>query len=198
MQSSLRWILLSFFGALFLYGAARFFVFGPIVIPIEFTTARNDGERLTTEIMAISRVSLDALQEISVYDRGGNRGDALAIVSRELIRTKESHDRAVQLSVALARMAEQIPHLQPTKAKEQVSEAMSYAMAMVGRFISYNDGLRELFEVLRGKFVGTLAPSDGRVRELLTNVNISANSINALSAAFTDAMGKFDREYGGK
>lgn len=176
-------------------GAAWMFLVGPTIIPPDFVAARTRGAEFALEIGVISQNSLRSLDEISAHDKRGNRAEALVLVTRELIKNRELSDRALALSIELAKMAEQIPELRPRDARATVSEALSYEVAMVGRLLGYTASLKELFEVLRAKLTARGKSSNGRVQDLLVEINSSASSINALNKAFNETMERFDREY---
>lgn len=176
-------------------GAAWMFLVGPTIIPLDFVAARTRGAELALEIGVISQNSLRSLDEIATHDKRGDRAEALTLVTRELIKNRELSDRALALSIELAKMAEQIPELRPRDARATVSEALSYEVAMVGRLLGYTASLKELFEVLRAKLTARGKSSNGRVQDLLIEINASASSINALNKAFNETMERFDRAY---
>ncbi len=176
-------------------GAVWMFLVGPTIIPPDFVAARQRGAEFALEIGVISQNSLRSLDEIAIHDRVGNRAEALVLITRELIKNRELHERAVALSTELAKMAEQIPKLRPRDARAVAAEALSYEVAMVGRLLGYTASLKELFEVLRAKLTAREGVTNGRVQDLLAQINASANSINALNNAFNETMRKFDVEY---
>ncbi len=186
--------LLVVIGLAFTAGAVWAFVVGPTVIPLDFIAARHRGAEFALEIGVISQNSLRSLEEIASHDRAGNRAEALVLITRELIKNRDLHERAVALSIELAKMAEQIPALRPNSARALASEGISYEVAMVGRLLGYTSSLKDLFEILRAK-LSTETVSSSRVQDLLVQINTGASSINALNKAFNDTMGRFDREY---
>lgn len=173
----------------------RWLFIGATIIPQEFTDARQRGAMLALEIGVIAQNSLRSLNEIAEHDRNNNRAEALLMITRELSKIKDLHGRAVTLSSALAAMGEQIPNIKPSGARTIAAEAISYEVAMVGRLISYNDTLKNLFEVLRQKLSVRIPHTNGQVQELLIQINANANSINALNKAFNDTMKRFDQNY---
>lgn len=177
------------------YFGLHYILIGPAVVPPEFQTARQKGASFAEEVAFLANKSLADLGEISKYDYEQNYSEALILVSRDLIQNRLLNDRAVQLSTELARMAERIPEIRPEKGREIASEAVGYEVALVSRLISYNNTLRELFEVLRGKFTGKIYDADGKVGQLISDINASAQAINGFNKAFSEALGRFDIVY---
>jgi hypothetical protein len=177
------------------YFSFYYLLIGPAVLPLGFQDARISGADLAEQITSLSNKSLENLNEISKYDASLNYSEALALVSRALIDSKEASDLAVDLSTQLALMAQKIADIRPAKGREIASEAITYEVALVSRLINYNANLKELFEVLRGKFLGNLPSSDVRVEKLLNEINESTRVINGLNKAFNDALVRFDVIY---
>ena len=177
------------------YFSFFYFLIGPAVLPPEFQTARLIGADLAEQITFLSNKSLRSLNAIAKYDADKNHNEALILVSRALIDNREVYDRAVQLSTQLALMAQKIGDIRPAEGREIASEAITYEVALVSHLINYNATLRDLFEVLRGKFLGNLPSSDIRVARLLNEINESTTVINGLNKAFNDTLEKFDLIY---
>ncbi len=177
------------------YFSFYYLLIGPVVLPPEFQTARLAGANLAEQVTFLSNKSLKNLNAISKYDADQNYSEALILVSRALIDNKEINDRAVQLSTQLALMAQKVGDIRPAQGRELASEAITYEVALVSRLINYNATLRELFEVLREKFLGNFAGSDVRVVRLINEINESTTVINGLNKAFNDALARFDLLY---
>ncbi len=177
------------------YFSFYYLLIGPAVLPLGFQEARVAGANLAEQITSLSNKSLKNLNDISKHDANQNYDEALALVARALIDNKEANNRAIELSTQLALMAQKIADIRPAKGREIASEAITYEVALVSRLINYNATLHELFDVLRGKFLGNLPSSDDRVEKLLNEVNESTRVINGLNKAFGDALERFDIIY---
>ncbi len=173
----------------------RYLLFGSSVVPPEFIEARQKGASLAEQVAFLSNKSLASLNEISKYDADKNYSEALIRISRALIENKEINDRAVQLSTQLARMAERVPEIGPTKGRQIASEAITYEVALVSRLIGYNNTLRELFELLKRKFTGMFPDVEDGVAGFIASINTDAKAINGLNEAFTEALQRFDAVY---
>jgi uncharacterized phage infection (PIP) family protein YhgE len=185
-----------------LLGAIVFLVFRIIstsltYVPPEFFEARNKGARFAEEIVDLSRQSLTRLTQISELDQERKFTEALAIVSEELIEYQKSQNTAAQLASQLEIMARLLPDIKSQKAREIGAEAISTEVALVSRLVTYNDKLRDLFIVLQLKFNtrNVSGELDGRVNELITEINEQAKAINQFNQRFNDAMEEFDRKF---
>lgn len=172
-----------------------YLIIGPKIVPDAFAGARKDAEHLTDEILFLADGSLASLNKIGELDAREDYSNALILTSGELIKNKDIRDRAVALSVALGKMAQDLPRVSPRKAREAASEAIGYEVALVGRLISYNDYLNQLFELLRAKFSGIAGYTDGKVQSLINEINAGANAVNGFNGAFKETMRKFDAVY---
>ncbi len=195
MQNKVKKIVLAVIFSVTGYFSFYYILIGPAVLPPEFQTARLTGANLAEQITFLSNKSLKSLNAIAKHEADKNHNEALILVSRALIDNREVNDRAVQLSTQLALMAQKIVDIRPAKGREIASEAITYEVALVSRLINYNATLRDLFEVLRGKFLGNLPSSDARVTRLLNEINESTTVINGLNKAFNDTLEKFDLIY---
>lgn len=173
--------------------SVKFIFFPTKSVPSEFSEARLRGAALAQKIVVLAGASLQSLEEISVYDKQGNSPEALIAISRQLIKNRELQEHAVQLASQLEKMARYLPEIKPGKARLVASEAVSAEVALVSRLVSYNDFLRQLFEVLRGKFNNTLVNPDGQVQDLIKKINEEAEAINELDKKFGDALVEFDK-----
>lgn len=186
------WVMIAVVLGIILFGFA---FTGPKVVPAEFAAAREAGTRLTEEIIFLADASQKGLSEIEKYDAERNTSEALIATSRELLRNKDIRERAVSLSIELGKMAQALPDIKPSRARQIASEAIGYEVALVSRLISYNDVLNRLFELLRLKFTGAVTETDGKVRALVAEINAGANAANDLNKAFNEAMERFDEIY---
>ena len=162
-------------------------------VPFEFAEARLKGSAVAQSILVLSHDSLKSLEEISQYDRQGNTAEALILISRELIKNRETHNAAIRLSTELEKMAQNIPDIQPSSARQLATEAVTSEVALVRRLLSYNNYLTQLFEVLRQKFSKPYSNTSGRVAELISKINEEAQAINDLDKHFNNAILEFDK-----
>lgn len=161
-------------------------------IPPEFSEARLKGAELAKKIVELSGDSLANLEQIAEYDKQGNAPEALILISKEVIKNRETHEGAIRLSSQLERMARTVSDIKPAKARILATEAVSSEVALVSRLISYNDYLRQLFEILRDKFQSRGANPDGKVKGLIDKINEEARAINEFNQRFNGALAEFD------
>jgi len=164
-------------------------------VPAEFSSARIEGAKLAERIVTNSGASLANLQAIAEHDRRGRRTEALVLISQEFTRTKDTQDAAVKLSARLEAMARSIDSIRPQEARSVATEAVTSEVALVSRLLSYNELLKELFEVLRQKFENPTLDTNGRVEELVGKVNEEARAINESNTHFTESLAEFDKLY---
>lgn len=162
-------------------------------VPAEFSNSRIEGAKLAERIVTNSGVSLANLQAIAEHDRRGRRTEALTLIAQEFARTKDTQDAAIKLSARLESMARSIDSIRPEEARSIATEAVSSEVALVSRLLSYNDAMKELFEVLREKFENPGLSTNGRVDELVGKVNEEARAINELNMRFTNSLAEFDK-----
>lgn len=162
-------------------------------LPEEFTEAREQSAKIAEEIVAQSVYSAQLLDEISKLDREGNYYKALQIVSKELEKNKEANRKATTLSSRLEKMARAIEAIEPSRARQLATEALSSEVALVSRLISYNSYVGELFGVLGEKFKYGRDYSNGKVQELVKAINNEVYAINELNNRFNSALAKFDK-----
>ncbi len=174
------------------YFLARYVFIGPKVVPNEFLEARGSGEKVAAEIVDLSAGSINNLSRIAELDKEFNYPEALVLVSGELIKNGTFNDKATALSTELARMAQAIPSIRPSKARELAAEAVSYEVALVSRLIGYNQALRELMSMLKSKFSWEFYGTDSQIEDLLVEINSTATAINSLNAAFEETLKDFD------
>ena len=174
------------------YFLARYIFIGPKVVPSEFLEARGSGEKVAAEIVDLSAGSINNLSRIAELDKEFNYPEALVLVSGELIKNGTFNDKATALSTELARMAQAIPSIRPSKARELAAEAVSYEVALVSRLIGYNQALRELMSMLKSKFSWEFYGTDSQIEDLLVEINSTATAINSLNAAFEETLKDFD------
>ena len=162
-------------------------------VPAEFSEARIQSATLAERIVSNSEASLANLQAIAQYDKNGEIAPALALIAQEFARTRETQDAAVKLSSRLEAMARSIDAIRPAEARLLATEAISAEVALVSRLISYNDRLKELFEVLREKFEHPGLATNGRVEALVGKVNEEARAINEFNRRSTQSLAEFDK-----
>lgn len=169
------------------------FVFvGPKVVPPEFTAARGKIAVLGGEIGALSNDAVGRLGDIRKLDKEFDYEGALVLINAELIKNKALSDKAVALSNELANLARSLVLVRPAGAREIASEAIGYEVAMVSRLISYNNVLKELFELLRLKYTWRAFDVDEKANALLDEINSGARAINSYNEAANASLAKFD------
>ena len=162
-------------------------------LPPEFSEARLRAASLAQKIVVLSNDSLQSLEEVAQYDKQDNTAQALILISRQIIKNRENHDATVQLSSYLEKMVRTLPDIEPAKARQVATEAVTTEVALVTRLLTYNDYLAQLFDILRAKFNNRLNNPDGRVEELIKKINQEAEAINDLDKRFNDAIVQFDK-----
>lgn len=162
-------------------------------IPVEFAEARLKGAAVAQTIVVFSGSALKSLETIAQYDKRGDTSEALILISRELIKNRDTHDAAIKLSVQLEKMARNISDIRPASARHLATEALSSEVALVSRLLTYNDYLNQLFEVLRAKFSNPYYRANGKVAELIDKINEEAKAINELDKKSNDAILEFDK-----
>ena len=175
-----------------LMGAFMLFTHEVRAVPQEFEAARLEGARLAEEIVAAANFSLENLEKIGELDRKGKTSDALILISEELKKNNEIHDKAIALASQLERMAILIPEVQPTRARSVATEALSAEVGLVGHLVTYSAYFSQLFEILRTKFVNKKTNVDGEVTALIDKINEEASAINNLNTKFTSGLAEFD------
>lgn len=182
---------LSLLGAFFVVSAFSFF--SSKHVPAEFSEARIKGANIAEEIIAQQAFTLRTLDEIALLDKAQNAPEALILISKELIKNRETGIKAIQLSSQLEKMAFAIISIRPSRARETVTAAITAEIGLVSRLLTYNNYLAQLFEVLENKFSNENAQSDSsQVRELINKINDEVNAINDLDKKFNEGLQKFD------
>lgn len=159
----------------------RFLSSSKISVPEEFTASRMKSAEIGRNIKALSGNSLNNLRKIAEFDEAGKTSSALGLVSEEVLNAKKSHSQAMELAKELEIMAKDLKLISPQSAKIVATEALTSQVALVGRLLSYNNYLKELFDVLKSKFENGIK-TDGRVKELVNSINYEVQAINSLSA----------------
>lgn len=177
--------------ALVIFGAYKFW-WGGRFVPEAFIEARAQGSIVADRIAWLSSVSLQNLQKISELETSLQYEEAIDIVSQELVRNKEARDEAIKLSNYLDQMAKSLSEIKPREARDLAAEAVGVEIQVINRLISYNEYLRNLFELLKAKFEGKIKNGDERLKELLLLINQETNYINSLNKRFNERMGQID------
>ncbi len=173
--------------------SVRYVFFPSRFLPGEFTDARIKGANIAQRIVELSRDTLTRLERVSQFDRARKVNEALIEISNAVIANRESQAEAIRLSSQLAAMAENLPRIQPARAREIATEAVTAEVALVSRLLYYNNYLSQLFEALRAKFQRPgISYLDGQVNDLINKINDEAQAINELNKKFGAAMVDFD------
>ena len=175
-----------------------YYVFFPHnFLPSEFNDSRLKGAEVAQRIVQLSRDTLSLLGKVSDYDERRKVSEALNAISEALNVNRESQIEAIRLSSQLAAMAENLPRIQPERARELATEAVTAEVALVSRLLYYNNYLHQLFEALRAKVTrANVDYLDGQVSDLINKINDEAQEINELNKKFTDKMAEFDEIFG--
>lgn len=174
------------------YFLLQFIFVGPKVVPQAFTDARGEIATLAATIGTLSNEAVKRLDDIRKLDKEFDYEGALVLINAELIKNKSLGDKAVLLSNELANLARSLISVRPASARELASEAIGYEVAMVSRLISYNNVLKELFELLRLKYTWRAFDVDEKVNELVDEINSGARAINSYNEAANASLAKFD------
>lgn len=195
MKTSAKTIVWSVILIILGYFLVRFIMIGPKAVPEQFKTAREKGAVLASDISTLSSGSIEKLNEVSKLDAEYDFIDSMVVIEKELIRNNQLKDKAVELSNELARMAESLPGIQPRRARELVTEAIGYEVALVSRLISWSDTFKGLFDVLKSKYEGQTFATNKEINKLIDELNSQAGTINTFNKAFESTLVKFDEVY---
>jgi len=172
----------------------RYIVFPPNYLPSEFSDARIKGAIIAQKVVELSRDTLSRLNEVSKYDQQRNPPEALIAISNALIANRENQVESVRLSSQLTAMAENLSRIQPERARQLATQAVTAEVALVSRLLYYNTYLNQLFETLKVKFEKPgVSYLDGQVQDLITKINDEAQEINRLNKEFSSYMAEFDK-----
>jgi len=161
--------------------------------PPEFLKARIEGAELAKTIVDSSDKLLGYLDQIAKYDTEGNTQAAFILTGQALAKIHDAQGEAIKLSSRLEAMARNLSDIKPAQARILATEAVSSEVTLVSHLIQYNDYLKQLFEVLRGKFENPSSHSNGRVKELVNKVNEEARAINDFNRRFNQSLAEFDK-----
>ena len=174
------------------YSALHFFL-QRTHVPAEFSEARINGAELAKHIVDLSNESLGSLETIAKYDEAGKKSEALILISKEVLKSRDAQAEAVKLSSQLERMARSINDIEPSSARVLATEAVSSEVALVSRLLSYNDYFLQLFEALRDKFQNPGTNTDGKVKDLVAKINEEEQGINTFNQRFGQSLAEFDK-----
>ena len=161
-------------------------------IPQDFSEARIKGAAIAKHIVDLSNTNISGLEEIAKYDKNGDVAQALILISQQLLKNRANQEEAVRLAGQLEKMALSLSSVKPAKAQRLATAAVTAEVALVSRLVNYNDYLKQLFEILRSKFDGSVSYSNGRVEELIKKINEEMEVINDLDRRFNEALWELD------
>ncbi len=176
------------------FAANQLFLAKPYVPP-EFSLSRIKGAELAQSIVNLSEESLTNLEKIGVYDRQGNSSAALVLIAKEVVKNRQTRERAIALSSQLEKMAQTIDMIKPTRARILATEAVSSEVALVSRLVAFNDYLLSLFETLRAKFQKPDASVDDKIVEFTGKINEEVRAINDFNRRFNNSLAEFDKVF---
>jgi hypothetical protein len=191
-------LLIAVFGVLVALGGAYLIASATsekAYVPASFSAARIKSALLAERIVTLSGESLAALDQISSYDRSGQKSEALILISVAVLKNKSIHEEAIKLSAELEHMARAVSEIKPSRARDLASEGVASEVALVSRLLGYNDYLRRVFELLQEKVQRPGLETDGRVQELISKINEEGKAINELNARATGALAEFDKVF---
>jgi len=161
-------------------------------LPSEFIEGRTKGAELSSEIAALYDQSLNNLRQIGQYEKEGDIASAFDLLEEEITRNQDAQRKAIELSSELEKMARSIDRIKPDSAKIAATEAVSSEVTLVSRLVSYNEYFSQLFEALGEKFQDPQKYTNGKIEELLDNMNKESQAINELNARFNESLTKLD------
>lgn len=170
-----------------------YLLFPSAKVPEEFSEARQNGAAVAVRILELSGNTLAKLNEIAEQDKNYNFSEALLLISQQLIANRENNLEAVKLSSQLERMARFVPDVRPAGAREVATEGVSAGVALVSHLLSYNEYLKQLFEILKQKFEKPWVSTDGQVQFLIKKINEEVQAVNELNGRFVASMQNFDK-----
>ena len=168
-------LLLGSFLALYLAG---YFLLGKSFVPNEFLEARNRSALVAKEIVALTDVSIQNLDKISLHERKNNYPRALILVKEELENSKKSRVKAADLAKEIGHMTEAIGGITPTKTRNLATDAVRDEVALITHLIVYNDLLNSLLQLLELTFSGPISHGSDEVQTLIKNMNQEVKEIN--------------------
>ena len=128
------------------------------------------------------------------FDREGNRPEALIAIAKAVADNRQAQLEAIRLSSQLDAMAQNLSRVNPGRARELGSEAITAQITSVTRLLYYGNYMEQLYEALRAKFDDPRrAYLDGKVNELVGKLNDEAQAINELNKRFVAVMAEFDK-----
>lgn len=182
-------LLLGSFLALYLTG---YFLLGKSFVPNEFIEARNRSALVAKEIVALTEISIQNLDKISLNERKSNFFRALVLVKEELENSKKSRVKAADLAKEIGVMTEAAGSITPTKARNLATDAVRDEVALITHLIVYNDLLNSLLQNLELIFSGDISHGSEEVQTLIKNMNQEVKEINKLNELFNQKMQEFD------
>ncbi|MBI3046132.1 MAG: hypothetical protein HYY86_01115 [Candidatus Harrisonbacteria bacterium] len=182
-------LLLGSFLALYLAG---YFLLGKSFVPNEFFEARSRSALVAKEIVALTDISVQNLDKISLQERKNNYPRALVLVKEELENSKKSRVKAADLAKEIGAMTEAAGGITPTKARNLATDAVRDEVALITHLIVYNDSLNSLLQILELTFSGVIPQGSEEVQTLIKNMNQEVKEINILNDLFNQKMREFD------
>ncbi|MBN2197767.1 hypothetical protein JW698_01015 [Candidatus Wolfebacteria bacterium] len=172
------------------YFVLRFLAIDLKEVPEEFLIARQEASIIASEIVAISSQSAGNFKEIARLDGEKKYNEALDLISQELERNKQAREKAIELSLQLEIMTNNLSQIFPSSASQIALGAITSETTLISRLITYNDYLNQLLEILGDKFLGN--GNGDKIMELIEKINEEARAINELNDKFNEAMKEFD------
>ncbi len=176
---------------LILYGAG-YLLLSKVVLPQDFTDARIRAAKQAEELVLMLNESSKNLNLIAQSDRDFEFNKALSLTDEELLRAKQTREKAGEINNELVTMLQSTPSIAPVKARNLAMEAMSYEVSLLKKIIAYNDSLSALLQTLNYKFSGDIRYDADDVQKLIENMNDNAREINELNNLYNQRMKEFD------
>lgn len=173
------------------------FIFSPLSrnkIPSAFRNSRQAAAAYAQAIVNILNETTKNMSDLSSGKVFTTRSQIADMLSEEIQRNQDIREISIKLALELEQMAKQIPNIYPESAAQTALVAISQETALIGRLLSYNNDLGQLFLLVQDGLVD----NNWRYAEmnaLIKRINIGAQEVNELNERFNNEMKKFDSFY---
>jgi ABC-type bacteriocin/lantibiotic exporter with double-glycine peptidase domain len=173
------------------------FIFSPLSrnkVPSTFSNSRQSASAYAQTIVSTLDETTKNISDLGAGKLFTTRSAIADMVSAEIQRNQDVREISVKLALELEQMAKQIPNIYPESAAQTALIAISQETALIGRLLSYNNDLGQLFLLVQDGLVN----NNWRYTEmntLIKRINDGAQEVNDLNTRFTDEMQKFDAIY---
>lgn len=175
----------------FLVGSLMIMSYSKGQVPSSFDISRKSASEYAQRIVGLVGQTSGNLDLIQKLEKERKFPDILDIILSETEKNNEAKQKAVLLALELEKMAKAIPEITPEKSGQIALVAISSETALIGKLISYNEGLAQLLGLLRERVVKGWIDAE-KLNGMVDDINIQIKSINDLNSQFVDLMEKFD------